>query len=70
MAELKLNDFDQMLTASTAIANEWFDVSTHKVLIQIEDEDGVTYDVTDVEFNPDTKAIHIKFNHDNDGDES
>ncbi|MFE1145186.1 hypothetical protein [Streptomyces rochei] len=64
--DLKLNDFDQMLTASTAIANETFDVSTDKIVVQIEDEDGELYVIEDVKYNPMTGGIHLKFNHDND----
>lgn len=66
MAELKLTDFDPMLTASTAIANEAFNVSSDEVLIKIEDEDGELYEIEDVKYNHMTRAIHIKFNHDND----
>lgn len=69
MSELKLSDFDPMLTASTAIANETFNVSTEEILIQLEDEDGEIHDITDVVFNPMTRAIHIKFSHDNEEDE-
>jgi len=65
MADLKLNDFDQMLTASTAIANESFDVSTENLIVQIEDEEGDLYVISDVNYNPMTGAIHIKFTHDN-----
>ena len=65
MAELKLNDFDQMLTTSTAIGNE-LDVSSDDICVQLEDEDGQLYYIEDVKFNLQTQSIHIKFNHDND----
>jgi hypothetical protein len=63
--QLKLSDFDNMISASTSIGNS-LDVSSDDIVVQIEDEDGELYDISDVVFNPMTRAIHIKFNHDND----
>jgi hypothetical protein len=65
MADLKITDFDQMLTTSTAIGNE-YDVPTEDILVQIVDEDDEIYDIKDVKFNLRTRSILIEFSHDND----
>lgn len=61
--ELKLNDFDPMLTASTAIANERFDVSTDDIKVDLVDQSGTYYGIEDVKYNPDTQTIEIQFSH-------
>lgn len=61
--DLKLTDFDPMLTASTAIANESFDKSTDDIIVMVEDEEGEVYTIQDVKYNPDSGAIHLKINH-------
>lgn len=65
MAELKISDFDEMLSTSTKVGNE-LGVDSENILIQIEDGDGELYDIVDVKFNMRTRAIHLIFNHDND----
>lgn len=64
MAELKINDFDEMLTTSTKIGNE-FGLDSENIMVQIVDEDGEVYDIQDVKFNLQTRSILIEFNHDN-----
>lgn len=66
MADLKLTDFDPMLTASTAVANESFNKSTDDIVVVVEDEEGDMHTIVDVKYNPMSGAIHIKFNRDND----
>lgn len=61
MAELKLVDFDPMLTASTAIANETFNVSTDDITVVLEDQSGSVYLIKDVKYDPDNKSINIIF---------
>jgi hypothetical protein len=61
MAELKLTDFDPMLTASTAIANETFNVSTEDITVVLEDQSGSIYLIEDVKYDPDNKSINIIF---------
>lgn len=65
MAELKIKDFDQMLSTSTGVGNE-FGVDSENITVQIEDEDGELYDIQDVKFDLQTRSIHLIFNHDND----
>lgn len=67
MADLSIGDFDDMLTTSTQIGNG-LGVGSENILVQIEDEEGDLYDIVDVKFNHMTRAIHIKFDHDNAGD--
>lgn len=67
MAELKIDDFDQMLSTSTRVGNE-LGVDSENILVQIEDESGEIYDIVDVKFNLRTRAIHIQLSFDNDDD--
>lgn len=67
MADLKIDDFDKMLSTSTRVGNE-LGVDSENILVQIEDESGEIYDIVDVKFNPMTKAIHIQLSFDNDDD--
>jgi hypothetical protein len=60
MSELKLNDFDRMLTASTAIANESFDKSTEDITVVIEDQSGSVFYIEDVKYDPDNGSINIQ----------
>lgn len=62
MADLKLTDFDPMLTASTAIANESFNVSTEDIKVDVVDQSGTYYGIENVKYNPDTQTIEIQFN--------
>lgn len=59
-----ITTFDQMLSTSTDIGNRIYDVSSEDIKVYLEDEDEVTYSIQDVKYNPDTKSIVIKFDHD------
>lgn len=65
MAELKIGDFDQMLSASTGVGNE-FGIDSENITVTVRDEDGELYDIVDVKFDLQTRSIHLIFNHDND----
>lgn len=65
MSDTKINDFNQMLTMSTTIANE-HGIHSENILVQIVDEDGEVYDIVDVKFELATRSITLVFDHDND----
>lgn len=57
----KLTDFDAMLNASTAAANNRFDVSSEDIKVDVVDQSGTYFGITDVRYNPDTQTIEIEF---------
>jgi hypothetical protein len=63
MSDLSLNDFIEQLNTSASIANNLLQPEEMKV--QIIDEEGNVYDITDVKFNVVTRTITIEFDHDN-----
>jgi hypothetical protein len=60
---LKLSDFRSMLMTSAEIASRNLG-SDDNIILVIEDGDGDVYAISDVKYDDETGAIHLKFNYD------